>query len=335
MKPFSPFVSSALVFSTVVAGCSLEVGNPKKPKPTGIEELSQVSLDSEVITVQSDTGLSVASATTDAATANLFALTNEVEWDLTNSATCETPAINQVVFTVVREKSWQTTETRKQTSVEMTNSRSFTRKRTIDATGATCDNGLPSIPWLTFTSANIQTETTRSHSFTAVVPDALTARIPASRSATTTLTHNEAFTRTALGGGVATFQKSITYSGSHELSLTHKNGSTKSATVNTETLEPIVVMLTRQNGSTQSKTLVSGKTQTTNSTSGEVIQQTFANISYETATNCTPTTGTIAGTILNADGSTRDTFTIVFASGSGTLTYASTGESQSYSPDCQ
>jgi hypothetical protein len=285
--------------------------------------------------VQSDTGLSVASETTDAATASLFGLTNETDFDLANSTSCETPATNQVVFTVAREKTWQTSATRKQTTIEITNTRSLTRKRTIDATGATCENGLPSIPWLTFTSASIQTDIARTHTFTATVPDTLTVRIPATRSATTTLTHTESFTRTALGGGVATFQKSITYSGAHELSLTHKNGSTKTASVRTETIEPIVVTITRQGGVTQSKTLVSGKTQTTNSTSGEIIQQTFANVSYDSPTNCTPTTGTILGTILNADGTTRDTFTIVFSSGSGTLTYASTGETESYSPDCQ
>ncbi len=335
MKRFWAAHQTAVLFSVVAGACSLEVGNPKKPKPTGVEELSQVTLDSELIGVQSDTALSVASETTDAATANLFALTNDSELNLTDSTVCESPTANQVVFTVTREKSWQTSETRRQTAIAITNTRSFTRKRTIDATGVACENGLPSLPWLTFTSANIQTEITRAHSFTATVPDALTPRIPAARSATTTLSHTEALTRTALGGGVATFQKSITYSGSHTLNLSHKNGSTKSATVNTETLEPIVVTITRQNGVAQSKTLVSGKTQTTNTTSGEIIQQTFSNLLYDSPTHCTPTTGTIAGTILGADGSTRDTFALIFASGKGTLTYASTGESESYTPDCQ
>jgi hypothetical protein len=101
-----------------------------------------------------------------------------------------------------------------------------------------------------------------------------------------------------------------------------------------QTLSPIVTTLTFAGATLQSKTVNSGSTKSTNSATGEIIEQTFSALTYSDATSCVPTSGNIAGIIKNADASTRETFTVVFENGKGTLTFASTGESQTYVPEC-
>lgn len=331
-KTNSTFHSFAIALC-VFGGCSLEVGNPKKPRPTGAEELSQAAVDSELIGEQTNSSLAVASESAEAASANFMQLAANNEAALADSTNCDSSTAGKVIFAVSRSTTWQTTGTRKKISVTSEHNRSLERTRTITAAGATCTNNRPDINWSTTTSATIQTTTKRIYSQTTDVPAALSSRMPASRTTETTLDHNMSISRITSSGGTSTIQKSSTFSASHSFNLAHLNGTARTVTATSKTLEPMIVNMSIANGVVTSKVLVSGKTETNDTTSGDTIQQTFTNLTYENATNCTPSGGTITGILINTNGSTRDSYTITFVGGKGTLTYAS-GDSESYDPDC-
>ncbi len=344
-------VLGTTVVITMLMGCATEVGNPKKPGSGGDDDDSALALRSELIATELDDTMSLVdleinSLNLAATGANLVGddgggAVAAFPLSRTSERTCDEATDGQsATATHSLSKSDSRTMKRrgKSVTVQLASVITATNHWFISEPSASINcnsDDKARIPWLQVTSATQQKTLHRDSTRAISLPNGLKDKLMKSNHVvadkTATITHSR-----STAGGVTTLERSMAFSATYSYNFV--TGAEKAVTAKTTVAAPadtpIVSRLTFEGGALTSRTIVSGTQSSTKGDDGKTTKMTFSNVSFSSAADCQPTSGTITGQILAADQSVEENFTITFAEGEGTIVYTESGKQDTYTQEC-
>ena len=308
---------------------------------TTTEEVSNDStVASEDISAQTESGLnSVVNLDVSTSTSLAFSLvgddTESEERD------CTVAADGTVEVNILRSRDRNITKTKGEASIVINGSRSATITRTWAKTGTTlaCNTELTHIdikPEDLATTTLTTSFSREASQFMEITKGEETKT--KNRSKTSTGTRNITFNASAEADGVVTINKNVVMDITTEFTRLDKDGVSKTVNTNikTDTDAPLVVEVTRSKSDRGwlTRKIISGKTIGTNGDGGRV-ELVYTNALFTKDGECTPTSGTLEGSIFtSAEGEATKTFTVDFSTTIKTITFSDGSTEEMEITDC-